>query len=114
MQKKNRSKSKPSWKSLKQLRSFIGRFNHLSKFIPIAASLFDKFRLLLKENQEKNLKNIKLPVKKFDWGEEHRAIFDSIKTAVANISKENYYDSKRHTTIKCDASHNGLEATLGK
>ena len=31
-------------KSLKQLRSFLGSINHLSKFIPNAASLTDKLR----------------------------------------------------------------------
>ena len=36
-------------KSLKPLRSFMGSINHLSKFIPSAASLTDKLRPLLKE-----------------------------------------------------------------
>ena len=57
-------------KLLKQLRSFMGSKNHLSKFIPNAASLTDQLRpLLRKENERKKLKNIKLPVKKFEWGE---------------------------------------------
>ena len=57
-------------KSLKQLRSFLGSINHLSKFIPNAASLTDQLRPLLKEeNDKKKLKDIKLPpVKKFEWG----------------------------------------------
>ena len=40
-------------KSLKQFRSFMGSINHLSKFIPNAASLTDKLRPLLKEENEK-------------------------------------------------------------
>ena len=56
-------------KLLKQLRSFLGSINHLAKFIPNAASLTEKVRPLLKEeNQKKKLKNMKLPVKKFEWG----------------------------------------------
>ena len=56
-------------KSLKQLRSFLGSINHLASFIPIATSLFEKLRPLLKEeNQKKKFKNMKLPVKKFEWG----------------------------------------------
>ena len=52
-------------KSLKQLRSFLGSINHLAKFIPNAASLTEKLRPLLKEeNQKKKLKIMKLPVKK--------------------------------------------------
>ena len=56
-------------KSLKQLRSFLGSINHLAKFMTNAASLTEKLRPLLKEKiQKKNLKNMKLPVKKFEWG----------------------------------------------
>ena len=36
-------------KSLKQLRSFMGSINHLSKFIPNTASLTDQLRPILKE-----------------------------------------------------------------
>ena len=43
-------------KSLKQLRSFMGSINHLSKFIPNAANLTDKLRPLLKEENEKKKK----------------------------------------------------------
>ena len=43
-------------KSLKQLRSFMGSINHISKFIPNAASLTDKLRPLLKEENEKKRK----------------------------------------------------------
>ena len=53
----------------KQLRSFLGSINHLDKFIPNAASLTEKLRPLLKEeNQKKKLKNMKLPVTKSEWG----------------------------------------------
>ena len=59
-------------KSLKQLRSFMGSINHLSKFVPNAASLADKLRpLLKKENEKRKMKNIRLPVKKFDWDSQH-------------------------------------------
>ena len=100
-------------KLLKQLRSFLGSINHLAKFIPNAASLTEKLRPLLKEeNQKRKLKNMKLPVKKFEWGDEHTVVFDAIKEAVANITKVNYYDANRETRVKCDASHDGLGATL--
>ena len=39
--------------SLKQLRSLLGSMNHLSKFIPNAATLTDKLRPLLREENEK-------------------------------------------------------------
>ena len=100
-------------KSLKQLRSFLGSINHLAKFIPNAASLTEKLRpILKKENQKKKLKNMNLPVKKFEWGDEHTVVFNTIKKAVANITKVCYYDATRETRVKCDASHDGLGATL--
>ena len=58
------------------------------------------------------MKNMKLPVKKFEWGDEHTVVFDAIKEAVANIAKVHYYDANRETRVKCDASHDGLGATL--
>ena len=65
---------------LKQLRSFLGSINHLANLIPIAASLTDKLRPLLKEKiQKKKLKNMNLPVKTFEWGDEHTVAFDAIK-----------------------------------
>ena len=54
---------------------------------------------------------MKLPVEKFEWGEEHTAVFESIKNAVAKISKVQYSDVIRNTRVKCDASHNGLGTT---
>ena len=100
-------------KSLKQLRSFLGSINHLAKSIPNVASLTENLRPLLKEeNQKKKLKNMKLPVKKFEWGDVHTVAFNVIKGAVANITKVHYYDANRETRVKCDASHDGLGATL--
>ena len=48
-------------KSLKQLKSFLGSINHLTKFIPNAANLTDKLRPLSREeNEKKKLKNFKI------------------------------------------------------
>ena len=100
-------------KSLKQLRSFMGSINHLSKLIPNAASLTDQLRPLLREdNEKKKMKNVKLPVKKFEWGKQHSLIFEEIKKAVARIAQNHYYHPKKDTRLKCDASHSGLGATL--
>ena len=61
---------------------------------------------------KKKLKSVKIQVKKFEWKEEHSEIFESIKAAVANITKIHYYDPKLLTRVKCDASHSGLGASL--
>ena len=48
-------------KSLKQLRSLMGSINQLAKCIPNAASLTEKLRLLLREDNEKRkLKSVKI------------------------------------------------------
>ena len=67
-------------KLMKQLRSFLRKINHLSKFIPIAAKLTDELRPLLpQENEKKKLKSIKVPVKKFEWGDEHSLVFEEMQ-----------------------------------
>ena len=58
------------------------------------------------------MKNVRLPVKKFDWDNQHSVAFEEIKKAVVNIALLNYYDPSKETRIKCDASHSGLGATL--
>ena len=92
----------------------MGSINHLSKFIPNAASLTDKRRPFLREeNEKKKIKNIRLPVKKLEWDSQRSLAFEDIKkNAVANIAMINYYNSSRETRVKCDASHSGLGATL--
>ena len=85
----------------------MGSINHLSKFIPNAASLTDKLRPLLREeNEKKKMKNIQLPVKNFKWGDEHSLILDEIKKAVARIAQINYFNPIKDTRVKCDARGN--------
>ena len=86
-------------RSLKQLRSFLGRINHLLKFILNAAT-------------KNKIKNIKIPVKKFEWSQEQSVVFEELKKAVANIAKLNYYDPAKETRVKSDASYSGLGASL--
>ena len=87
--------------SMKQLRSFLGSINHLAKFIPNAANLTEKLRPLLRErNEKKKLKSVKIQIKKIEWGEEHSEIFESIKTAVANITKIHFYDPNLATIVR--------------
>ena len=51
-------------------------------------------------------------MKKFEWGEEHTVVIETISNAVANISKVHQYDAKRNIRVKCDAGHSGLGAPL--
>ena len=57
------------------------------------------------------MKNLKLTVKKFEWGDEHIVVLDSL--VVANISRVHYYDANQNIKVKGDnASQNSLESTL--
>ena len=62
--------------------------------------------------KKKKMKNVRLPVKKFEWNDQHSVVFEDIKKAVANIALLNYYDPAKQSRVKCDASHSGLGATL--
>ena len=45
----------------------MGSINHLAKFIPNAASLTEKLRPFLREKEQKNLRSVKIQVKKLEW-----------------------------------------------
>ena len=97
---------------LKQIRSFLGSINHLAKFLPNEASLTEKLRPLLKEENKKKGEKHKITGEKIRVGDEHTVVLDAIKEAVAKITKVHFYDANRETRVKCDASQDGLGATL--
>ena len=89
-------------KSLKQLRSFMGILNHMSRFIPNLQKHTEPLRPSLKaDNKEK-----------FIWSEEANNAFQKTLELIANITKMHHYDANKHCRIKCDASHKGLGAAL--
>ena len=75
----------------KQVQSFIGMVNYLSKFSTRISELAELIRDLCKE---------KVP---FNWGPEHDSAFQLIKKiATAPISA--YYNPKKSTILQTDAS----------
>ena len=48
----------------------------------------------------------------FIWSEQHDKAFDEVKKLVANYPVLKYYDINDEVTIQCDASKQGLGATL--
>ena len=91
-------------KSLKQLRSFMGILNHMSRFIPNLQKHTEPFRPSLKGDNKK----------KFIWSEEANNAFQKTLELIANITKMHHYDATKQCRIKCDASHKGFGAALGQ
>ena len=88
--------------SLKQLRSFMGILNHMSRFIPNLQKHTEPLRPSVKaDNKEK-----------FIWSEEANNAFQKILELIANITKMHHYDASKQCRIKCDAIHKGLGAAL--
>ena len=84
----------------KQLQSFIGMVNHLSKFSVRLSEFAELIRELSKE---------KVP---FNWGPEHQAAFKQMKNEIARAPILAYYNPKKETILQTNASIKGLSACL--
>ena len=92
-------------KTLKQLRSFLGSVQHLTKFIPNLAKLSEPLRPILKKNTM--TKNNKL-----DWKEEHTTAFNEIRNKLHHIIENKHFDTAKPTRVKCDASAKGSGSSI--
>ena len=92
--------SLPKPKNVKELRSFLGMVNHLSKFANHLATLTTPLRdLLCKENQWK-------------WGPIQDKSFLDIKHCLVSSPVLALYDPNRETKINADASSYGIGGVL--
>ena len=91
-------KMKP--KNLKELRSYLGAVNQLTKFKPGLAKITEPFRDLLK--REGN----------WDWKEKHNQAFNQVQKSVQKIIQLSHFNRIHKLRIECDASHEGLGALL--
>ena len=80
----------------KEVQSFIGMINYLSKFYAILSELALPIRELAKEKVA------------FNWGPEHQAAFKLVKKEIAAAHILAYYDPKKTTVLQTDASIKGL------
>ena len=84
----------------KQVQSFIGMVNYLSKFSARLSELTKPIRELCKE---------KVP---FNWGPEHENAFHLIKKEIVAAPILAYYNPKKLMVLQTDASCKGLGACL--
>ena len=84
----------------KEVKSFIGTINYLSKFSARLSELALPIRELAKDKVA------------FNWGPEHQAAFKLVKDEIITTPILAYYDPKKTTLLQTDASINGLVACL--
>ena len=89
-------------KTLKQLRSFLGRVHHLTKFTPNLADFSEPLRPLLTKNPE--AKNNKL-----DCKEVQSSAFKNLNESYTEIENKGF-DTTKQIRVKCDASAKGRGA----
>ncbi len=87
-------------KTHKELKSFMGVINQFNKFIPNLALHSSPLRPLLNRNND------------FHWEDSHKLAFDEIKQHIQTVARTTHFDINKPIRITCDASHDGLGATL--
>ena len=90
----------PSPSCRKQVQSFIGIVNYLSKFSACLSKLAEPIQELSKE---------KVP---FNWGPEHEESFKLVKKEIANAPILAYHNPRKSTVLQTDASIKGLGTCL--
>ena len=82
----------PSPSSKKEVQSFIGMINYLSKFSPRLTELTEPIRELMKE---------KVP---FNWDPGHQELFTMLKNEIVRAPILAYYNPWKETILQTDAS----------
>ena len=90
----------PQPTNVKELQSFLGAINYLSKYIPHLSSLRSTLQTLVKKNSE------------YVWTPTHDRAFQDIKEAICQETLLAYFDKNLPVFIEVDASGHGLGACL--
>ena len=90
----------PTLTNVKELQSFLGSVNYLSRFIPKLSCLRTPLQPFVKNNSE------------FLWLQTHTDVFEKIKCAISDDCFLQFYDISHPLLIECDASKNGLTCLL--
>ena len=86
----------------KELKSFLGAIQSLSKYTEILSTHTDILRKLLKKQNE------------WKWTDEHTEAFNKSNECISNIPFLAHYTAQNKNLITIDASTQGLGATPGK
>ena len=84
----------------KELQSFLGRVNYLSRFSVFLSDLLVPLQALLKKGTE------------FVWMSVHQHTFDQIKMHVSNDMKLQFYNAHKPLYIEVDTSKKGIGAVM--
>ena len=87
-------------KNIQEVRKFIGMANHLQKFFPVSAEKLKPLRDLLSENSA------------WTWGHAQNEAFENIKKNLTKAPTLAMFDSRKQTTLSCDASSFDLGAVF--
>ena len=90
----------PTPTNQKELQSFLGTVNYLSRFLPFLSDLRAPLQNLLKKDSE------------VIWTNKHQQIFDQLKLHVSNDVKLNFYDCSKPLYIEVDTSKKGIGAVM--
>ena len=90
----------PTPTDVKELQSFLGAINYLSKFIPYLSTLRSTLQGLVKKDSD------------YVWTPTHDRAFQDIKDAICNETLLAYFDKTKPVFIEVDASGHGLGAVL--
>ena len=90
----------PTPTNQKELQSFLGTVNYLSRFLAFLSDLGAPLQSLLKKDTE------------FIWMPVHQHVFDQIKLYVFNDVKVQFYDAHKPLYIKVATSKKGIGAVM--
>ena len=89
-------------KTEKELKSFLGAIQYLSKYLENLSAHTDFLRQLLKKSND------------WEWTEKHTEAFNQIKEKITKIPCLAHYNSNYPNILTTDACTKGLGATFGK
>jgi len=84
--------------NVKELQTFLGMSNYLSRFTPRLSSLSTPLRDLCNKDSE------------FQWGPEHHKAFTDVKEEISRATNLQFYESKKQLILQVDACTRGLGA----